>query len=249
MDDILLSNKYSRWYFGIIDKARGQNRRRKRDLYYERHHVLPVCLYPQFSKDEDNLVLLTAREHFVCHWLLTKMVHEKRHYQQLLNALGKMMQAAIWHERDIIRSGWRYEVCRKAHSKRCSIIMSEMHKGKTISPQQREKLRIASTGLRHTAEAKEKIAASKRGVPRSEETKEKLRRATVEQLKRQGHPNRGKLWSEEQRERRRAKYREFGHHMTGRKNPSPLVTCPHCGMTMSARPAGRWHFDKCKSKK
>ena len=142
--------------------------------YYERHHVLPQCLYPELSKVKDNLVLLTAREHFVCHWLLTKMAQKKRHYQLLLNALGAMMRhATAKHERDIDRSGWRYEICRKAFSVRSSLIMSKIYKGKKILREQRERLRITSTGLRHTAEAKEKIGAPKRGVPRSEELKRK----------------------------------------------------------------------------
>ena len=40
-------------------------------LYYEKHHILPKSLGG--SNDETNLVKLTAREHFICHWLLVKM--------------------------------------------------------------------------------------------------------------------------------------------------------------------------------
>lgn len=37
----------------------------------ERHHVIPKCLGGSNSKD--NLVELTAREHFICHWLLHRI--------------------------------------------------------------------------------------------------------------------------------------------------------------------------------
>ena len=41
--------------------------------YFESHHIIPKCLGGQ-GKNKDymhqNIVLLTAREHFLCHWLL-----------------------------------------------------------------------------------------------------------------------------------------------------------------------------------
>lgn len=39
--------------------------------YTEKHHIVPRCMGG--SNKKDNLVSLTAREHFVAHWLLTKM--------------------------------------------------------------------------------------------------------------------------------------------------------------------------------
>ena len=60
-------NKYTRWYFNIID-----NRKKNiPDGYFEKHHIIPKCLGG--SNDKNNLVKLTAREHFICHLLLTKM--------------------------------------------------------------------------------------------------------------------------------------------------------------------------------
>lgn len=38
--------------------------------YYESHHIIPHSLGG--SDDNKNLVLLTAREHYLCHWLLVK---------------------------------------------------------------------------------------------------------------------------------------------------------------------------------
>jgi len=56
-------------YEDIIQKAKNENRSRSDDVYYEDHHIIPRCLG---GSDEDkNRVLLTAREHFVCHKLLT----------------------------------------------------------------------------------------------------------------------------------------------------------------------------------
>jgi hypothetical protein len=41
--------------------------------YFEFHHILPRSLFPLWIKRKSNLVPLTAREHFFCHQLLTKI--------------------------------------------------------------------------------------------------------------------------------------------------------------------------------
>ena len=66
-----LENKYTRWYYAIIIAAQSQNRKKNNGVYYQNHHILPKSLGGDNSKD--NLVNLTAREHFICHLLLTKM--------------------------------------------------------------------------------------------------------------------------------------------------------------------------------
>lgn len=65
---------YQKIYNDIINKAKSLNRKKfKRDnslyVYYEKHHILPKCL--EGNNDKENLVLLTAKEHYVCHKLLT----------------------------------------------------------------------------------------------------------------------------------------------------------------------------------
>ena len=61
-------------YESIIQNAKFLNRKKVRKydskyIYYENHHILPKCL--DGSNDKENLVLLTAREHYLCHKLLT----------------------------------------------------------------------------------------------------------------------------------------------------------------------------------
>ena len=67
-----LENKYTRWYFSIIENAQ---KRTEISGYFEKHHIIPKSLGG--SNRKDNLVKLTAREHFICHWLLTKMTTGK----------------------------------------------------------------------------------------------------------------------------------------------------------------------------
>jgi hypothetical protein len=61
--------KYLEIYESLI--ARGVNRTKEADEYYEKHHIIPKCLGGNNSKV--NLVYLTAREHYVAHQLLVKV--------------------------------------------------------------------------------------------------------------------------------------------------------------------------------
>jgi hypothetical protein len=70
---------YRKVYIFIIKKAKSENRQKGKGIYYERHHILPKSLFPLWDKEKKNLVLLTAREHFFCHQLLTKIYPTLRH--------------------------------------------------------------------------------------------------------------------------------------------------------------------------
>lgn len=48
-----------------------KDRALEKDVYYERHHIIPKCLGGLDM--EENLVPLTSREHYIAHWLLCKM--------------------------------------------------------------------------------------------------------------------------------------------------------------------------------
>jgi hypothetical protein len=57
--------------------------------YTEVHHIVPRSLGG--SDSIDNTVKLSAREHFVCHWLLVKMhKHKQQEYYKMLKAFSMM---------------------------------------------------------------------------------------------------------------------------------------------------------------
>ena len=62
-----LQNKYTRIYFQLLNKRKVE----VPEGYSERHHIIPKSLGGPNTKD--NMVRLTAREHFIAHVLLTKM--------------------------------------------------------------------------------------------------------------------------------------------------------------------------------
>lgn len=62
-------NKYYHWYISIIQKAISEQRKKQRYIH-ETHHIIPRSMGG--SNDNSNTVVLTHKEHFVCHHLLTK---------------------------------------------------------------------------------------------------------------------------------------------------------------------------------
>lgn len=67
---------YQKIYDQIIERAIKEPRKKGQGTYLESHHIVPKCLGG--SNDNINKVLLTAREHFICHWLLHR-IHPNNH--------------------------------------------------------------------------------------------------------------------------------------------------------------------------
>lgn len=79
---------YQNIYNQLIEKRKANI---PTDCYTERHHIIPVCMGG--TNNKDNIVILTAREHFVAHALLVKIHrNNKKYYYKLLNAITAMQQ-------------------------------------------------------------------------------------------------------------------------------------------------------------
>lgn len=70
----------------IIEKARSQNRIKSSTSYYEAHHIIPKCLGGTGScldwSWHKNIVLLTAKEHYIIHKLLTRIHPDNKKIRQ-----------------------------------------------------------------------------------------------------------------------------------------------------------------------
>lgn len=206
------NNKYYTWYFKIITNAQS----RILDSYSEAHHIIPKSLGG--SDEKANIVDLTAREHFLCHWLLTKFVlvnKEKMDYALwlMINVENKLQ------ERYKVNSK-TYEILKTKLAK----TFSKQHTGRKMTEETkrkisetrkqrfqegtltikvydttREKLSKSRTGKKQTQQTKDKIGSAHRGKVISEEHKQALREKNV-----------GKTRSEETKrkisETRRLKY-------------------------------------------
>lgn len=148
-----LDNKYSNWYFCIIENAKNTV------VSGEKHHIMPRALGG--NDDSYNLVKLTSRQHFVCHLLLVKMV-EGLDRSKMAFAVRMMTNT-----RQQKVSSRIYEIVRREHSEairalrlgskhsdetkaRISLSMSGKNAGKRLSDSHRMKI---SKALQANADA------------------------------------------------------------------------------------------------
>jgi hypothetical protein len=109
---IFIANRYTLIYFSIIENAR--LRVLPKDQYKETHHIIPRSMGGDDSSN--NLVDLTAREHFICHKLLVRMTQGE--------SKGKMAFALV------LMSGKRGSKIYDSTKKLLADRMSKLHTGK-----------------------------------------------------------------------------------------------------------------------
>jgi len=157
-------NKYTRWYYNIVDRART----RDLDGYAETHHIIPKSLGG--SNESNNLVNLTAREHYICHLLLVRMTSGSA-YQKMLYAYTIMSGRKTYRAR-------RYQLFRKEYAIVNGILRSG--EGNGMFGADRKGKNNTFFGRNHTKESKRLISEKKTGVsivlpPKTEEHKQKIR--------------------------------------------------------------------------
>ena len=299
---IFIDNKYTTIYYSIINNAHQQNRKKlKRShsnyIYYEKHHIIPKSL--NGSNLKDNLVLLIAREHFICHWLLIKMTDGQAKHKMIyaLNGMRRDSSNQLRYNTKItarvyaslrgklvVSDTTRAKMKGRVVSDETRAKLSVIHKGKTISSETRAKLSVVNQGkivsettrekLRgrtHSDETKAKMSAAHKGRTHSDETKANMRQRTHsdetkanmrqrthsdETKAKIGNAHRGKVISIEQREKLRIANTgrilsytvDAETRNNARKRFNIIIQCPYCNKEGGNVVMKRWHFDNCKLK-
>ena len=231
----ILDNKYTRWYDRIIEHAKKKNfsivrsHAKKYPGYTEVHHIIPKSFGG--SDNKENLVRFSAREHFICHWLLTK-IHIGDSRNKMLSAFFLMKGNNSYQNRYI--NGRAYEILREEYAQ----YISKMNTGRVQPPEEKAKQIAAITGRKRkpfSEEWRQKMSESHRGeknhrfgVKVSDETKQKQREKAI-----------GRKQSEET-------IRKKADAMRGRAKPKLL--CPHCQQMIAVNTYPRWHGARCKNR-
>ena len=220
--------KYTKWYFNLINKAK--LRVVDKDQYYEKHHIIPKGIG---GDPKGELVVLTPREHFICHWLLTKMVIESNHRRSMFFALSKMCRSNQYQQGRTYPARY-YDIARNALSK-------------------------AKKGTKHTDETKAKLSAiaKKRfeteagtftGKTRTLEWRQKTseaRSGDKHQFFGKKRPEHGEKVSAALTGR--AKSDEHKSNIKASWQTSRVrIVCCHCSVETTKSMHTRWHGDNCK---
>lgn len=239
---MFLQNKYNRLYFAIIEKARCQPREKGPAVYFEEHHVIPKAL--KGTHDLSNRVLLTAREHFICHWLLTKFT-TGRARRQMLSALGSMQENKT--RRGL--TSRQFEIARRA--KHAAVV------GVPLSAEHRKRVGDAQRGKPKNPDAARRSRLTQTGRPKSERHRALFRIAalTSENAKKA----REVLHTDEAiRQKKSASMTAQAATPKGLEQRAALAelhrnrdypkdhTCPHCQKITTKAMHIKWHGDRCK---
>lgn len=244
-------NKYTYWYNAIIENAHN----RTITGYKESHHILPQSLGGLDHKD--NLVDLTAREHFICHWLLVKM-HTGEARAKMVYALNGMKRTNKEQERyETAITSRVYQKLKEEFGKMHSAYMkgrTPWNKGIPITEEQREKNRQAALGKKHSAETKEKISKAQLGTKQKQETKDKISASLTgfkrgpmskEHKQKRSDSLKGKAKSADAVAKRAETLKRLAAE--GTHHSMVKVTCPHCTKEVTKLVYGRLHGPKCSA--
>ena len=199
-------------YNKLIKSRKLLDRKKTKETYYEKHHIIARCIGG--TNDEDNLVLLTFREHYIAHLLLSKIY---------TGEVKRKMNYALWrmssthnpnHKRSLSSS--QYEICRKAQI--------EAKRNHVVTQETRDKISKGNSGKKRTSEMIEKHKNRLRGRTHetSKETRDKIsksnknKKRTPEMNKQNSLRNLGKTQSDETKSKRNKK-------LTGVSRPREVV--------------------------
>lgn len=172
------------------------------DEYCERHHIIPRCL--DGTNDEDNLIDLYAREHFIAHKLLAK---ENPDNNNLIHAWA-LMSRINNHNGIYMLTPEEYEEARKAYI--------ALMKGKTLSEEHRMKIGKANKGRIVSQDARLAVAKANANRIWTEESRQKLSNS----ISGENHPLFGTHPTEETRRKLSESHSGL---LSGDKNPRALI--------------------------
>lgn len=136
---------YRKIYDQLVVKAKDRRKRDKKTMYLEKHHIQPRSLGG--NDNRSNLVYLTAREHYLSHWLLFKFTTKTDDKIKMGFAFAQMAMTSESHNGRGITSR-KYERAMKANS-----LAASMRLGK----------RNSNFGNYWTEEMKQALSEKKKG--------------------------------------------------------------------------------------
>lgn len=178
------NTKYTKLYHQIITPTLN----RELDTYKELHHIIPRSLGG--TDEKDNLTYLTAREHFICHWLLVKMTEGVARSKMIYALQGMRAQNNSQQRYETKITSRVYEHYRIEHARIHSETMKgrpAWNKGRKLEGEelerQRERNKSRNIDPIKQAEGQRKRLEKLKDYKHSEETREKQRQSQIGKIK------------------------------------------------------------------
>ena len=192
---------YELKYNNLISSRQLLNRSKKENIYYEKHHIIPKSCGG--SNNKENLILLTFKEHYVAHLLLTK-IYDGELKRKMLFALWQLTRGYKSKSHRIL-SASQYKICKEANV-HASI-------GKKNSEETKIKIGKNNVGKHFKSDKeKEKMSKLRMGKKLSQDQKDNIKKTrekngtniiTEETRKKMSIASFGRIVSEETKEKHR----------------------------------------------
>ena len=240
--DIIIKNAQNRLYV---------------DGYTEIHHIIPTS--EGGADTDDNKVILTAREHFMVHWLLYKDTPhissratafcmmcnvdpsaEKLRYRPISVIIAKSREVAAKHKSQLYKMKcWVHD----ATGKKLHIFKEELALYLSMGW-------LAGSGYKPTKETRDKLRDINLSKPKpGSDFREKM--SSIVKARYESNPEQ---WGHSAETRKKLsdlsveKWKDPERAAKMASKSRSKVTCPHCGKTGSAVVMPRWHFENCKNR-
>lgn len=214
----------------------------KLDEYKELHHILPRCMGG--TNDKENLVYLTAKQHFISHWLLYR-IHRTT---KLAHAWYSMCRIGKGQDARRVNSTY-YKYAKENRSKHLSIESKGANNhfyGKTHSKETRKKMSVIQKELRlwesFSEEHKSKLLESQK-KPKSKEHKIKIGRKGLVMLQNIDTLEIIRVPKSDVR------YKDNKWVNPKQITPEQKFKCEWCDVITTKGNLSRWHNQNCKHKK
>lgn len=169
-------------YCALISK-RLQNPLNKKDIYCEKHHIIPKS--EGGDNSTDNLVNLTAKEHYIAHLLLARIYNDSKMWfachrlihgnnKNYAKSTSRMYQTIKEQKKRNALKGAEHPMFGKHHSEDACQKMSASHKGRPTWNSGLHGVQVAwNKGKQHSEATRRKIASTLTGRHQSEEVRHK----------------------------------------------------------------------------
>jgi hypothetical protein len=157
--------RYERWYNSLMNKAKN----RYLNGYVERHHIIPKSMGG--SNIKENIVKLTAKEHYIAHLLLTKFTTGE-YRKKMIRAFVCLRNFKNKNRKGDYRFNAKlYNKLRNEYAE----IARENSTNRQFSLERRKNISKALTGKKLSPEHIEAIKKGKKNI--SQETRDKISKA------------------------------------------------------------------------